>query len=141
MLYINYGKFSRMQKRLALVLSFCVLTAVGCSQQSTQATITKEKSINPRCNTEAGMAGGWYDSAVTPEATAAVDSVLAMMNTSAQLSKILDVKTQVVNGINYAIDFELDNGEVWNTRVYQNLEGKYTMTQPAALGSMTQDCQ
>ncbi|PSU48912.1 2-oxoglutarate dehydrogenase [Photobacterium frigidiphilum] len=130
-----------MQKRLALVLSFCVLTAVGCSQESTQATTVKEKSINPLCNTEAGMAGGWQDSAVTPEATAAVDSVLAMMNTSAQLSKILDVKTQVVNGINYAIDFELANGEVWNTRVYRSLKGEYAMTQPAVLGSMTQDCQ
>lgn len=130
-----------MQKRLALVLSFCVLTAVGCSQESTQATTVQEKSINPLCNTNAGMAGGWQDSAVTPEATVAVDNVLAMMNTSAQLSKILDVKTQVVNGINYAIDFELDNSEVWNTRVYRSLKGEYTMTQPAVLGSMTQDCQ
>ena len=74
---------------------------------------------------------GWNESEVTPEVKAALDSVLKQMNTSAKLKKILGVKTQVVAGMNYAIDFQLDNDQVWNTVVFRDLSGNYTMTKPA----------
>ena len=58
------------------------------------------------------------------------------MNTAAKLEKILSVRTQVVSGLNYAIDFEMDNGEVWNTIVYRSLQGEMTMTQAAQKGRL-----
>ncbi len=79
------------------------------------------------------MAGGWSESEVTPEVEKALDFVLQQMNTSAKLDKIVSVKTQVVAGINYDIDFKLDNGEVWNTIVYRDLDGNYKMTKTATL--------
>ena len=56
------------------------------------------------------------------------------MNTAAKLKEILSVRTQVVNGMNYAIEFEMDNGEVWNTIVYRSLKGDMEMTQSAQQG-------
>ena len=79
------------------------------------------------------LAGGWSETKVTPEVEKALDFVLQQMNTSAKLEKIVKVKTQVVAGVNYDIDFKLDNGEVWNTVVYRDLKGNYKMTKVATL--------
>jgi len=79
------------------------------------------------------LAGGWSETEVTPEVEKALDFVLKQMNSSAKLDKIVNVKTQVVAGINYDIDFKLDNGEVWNTVVYRDLKGNYKMTKTATL--------
>ena len=79
------------------------------------------------------MTGGWSETKVTPEAEKALDFVLQQMNTSAKLDKIVKVKTQVVAGVNYDIDFKLDNGEVWNTVVYRDLKGNHKMTKVATL--------
>ncbi|MBB1314581.1 MULTISPECIES: cystatin domain-containing protein [Aliivibrio] len=129
-------------KRIAiLTLSTVLLFTAGCSQQTESTTLLSSDNINPLCNVDNGMSGGWVTSTVTPEVEAALNHVLSMMNTSAKLKQITEVKTQVVNGINYAIDFELDDGQIWNTRVFRSLDGKFKMTQPAQQGSMTQDCQ
>jgi hypothetical protein len=82
---------------------------------------------------ERSLAGGWSETEVTPELEQALDVVLKQMNTSAKLDEIVKVKTQVVAGINYDIDFKLDNGEVWNTVVYRDLKGNYKMTKAATL--------
>ncbi|MCK5815628.1 MAG: hypothetical protein KAH07_06760, partial [Flavobacteriaceae bacterium] len=79
------------------------------------------------------LAGGWSETEVSPEVEKALDFVLQQMNTSAKLDKIVKVKTQVVAGVNYDIDFKLDNGEVWNTIVYKDLKGNYKMTKVATL--------
>lgn len=124
-----------------LACSSILLFTAGCSQQTQQEPVLSSDNMNPLCNVDNGMAGGWNTSVVTPEVEKAINYVLGMMNTSAKLEQILAVKTQVVAGTNYAIDFKLDDGQVWNTRVFRNLNGKFTMTQPAQQGSMTQDCQ
>ncbi|RUA07003.1 MAG: amidohydrolase [Flavobacteriia bacterium] len=82
---------------------------------------------------EKQLAGGWSETQVTPEVEKALDFVLKKMNTSAKLDKIVKVKTQVVAGVNYDIDFKLNNGEVWNTVVYRDLKGNYKMTKVATL--------
>ena len=79
------------------------------------------------------LAGGWSETEVTPEVEKALAFVLAQMNTSSKLDKIIKVRTQVVAGINYDIDFQLDNGEVWNTVVYRDLKKNYKMTKVASL--------
>ncbi len=79
------------------------------------------------------LAGGWSKTEITPEVEKALDFVLQQMNTSAKLDKIVSAKMQIVKGRNYDIDFQLDNGEIWNTIVYVDLEGKYKMTKNATL--------
>lgn len=79
------------------------------------------------------MAGSYrVQEGVTPEAQEALAAVLAQMNTSAKLKRIIEVRTQVVAGTNYAITFELDHGAIWHAIVWRDLQGKYTITQPAS---------
>jgi hypothetical protein len=70
-------------------------------------------------------AGGWNESAVDQTTEEALAFVLSRMNTSAKLKRIVKVKKQVVNGMNYNITFELDNNTVWNAVVYRNLSGNF----------------
>lgn len=130
-----------MKRFTLLTLSSMLLFTAGCSQQTEQSLPISSDNMNPLCNVDNGMVGGWVTSTATPEAKSALNHVLGMMNTSAKLKQILEVKTQVVNGTNYAIDFELDNGQVWNTQVFRSLKGHFKMTQPAQQGSFSQHCQ
>jgi len=83
------------------------------------------------------LVGGWSrQDEPTADARAALDWVLGQMNTAARLRRIREVRTQVVAGLNYAIEFELDNAEVWHTIVFRDLDGKYHLTQPAQLGPL-----
>ncbi|PHJ40303.1 2-oxoglutarate dehydrogenase [Vibrio sp. PID23_8] len=110
----------------------CVVTLAGCNQKE-EAVTPAQPEANPICSAE-NLAGGWSQGEVTPEAQQALDFVLGQLNTAAKLKELLSVRTQVVNGLNYAIEFEMDNGEVWNTIVYRPLKGDMEMTRLALQG-------
>ncbi|CAH1606336.1 2-oxoglutarate dehydrogenase [Vibrio jasicida] len=123
-------------KKTLLASLVCVVALAGCNQkEETVAPTQSQSEANPICNAE-NLAGGWSQGEVTPEAQQALDFVLGQMNTAAKLKEILSVRTQVVNGLNYAIEFEMDNGEAWNTIVYRSLKGDMEMTQPAQQGRL-----
>ena len=123
------------QKVLTVVLGALVLMI--CNVESAEM---KTEGAQTECDRGKRLLGGWNKTEITPEAEMALDFVLKQMNTSAKLEKILGVKTQVVAGINYAIDFQLDNGQVWNTIVFWDLSGNYSMTKPATRGKVTDNC-
>ncbi len=88
-----------------------------------------------------GLPGGWHrQEEISDDARAALDTVLRQMNTAARLKDIREVRTQVVAGLNYAIEFELDNGEVWHTKVYRDLKGHYSMKDVAVHGPLLPLC-
>ncbi|MFM2583665.1 cystatin domain-containing protein [Vibrio campbellii] len=123
-------------KKTLLASLVCVVALAGCNQKEEAVAPTQSQpEANPICSAE-NLAGGWSQGEVTPEAQQALDFVLGQMNTAAKLKEILSVRTQVVNGLNYAIEFEMDNGEVWNTIVYRSLKGDMEMTQPAQQGRL-----
>ena len=123
-------------KKVLLVTIFSVAALAGCSQKS-EVPEQAQETANPICSTK-NLTGGWSQSDITPEAKQALDVVLGQMNTSAKLEKILSVRTQVVAGLNYAIEFEMDNGQVWNTVVYRSLQGDIEMMQAAQQGHLCQ---
>jgi len=124
-------------KKVILLSVVSVVILAGCNQ----ATPTNQEQIstmphNPMCNSEA-MPGGYYPPGeVTPEAEIAVELVLNQIATSSPLKQITDVRTQVVAGMNYAVEFELENGEIWNAIVYQSLNDEYSITQQPKLGKI-----
>ena len=121
----------------ALILSvFCTATLAGCNQKQ-ESTANVEQQVNPICSTEQ-LAGGWTETEITPEVQQALDFVLSQMNTAAKLQEITQVRSQVVNGLNYAIEFKMDDGQVWHTLVYRSLKGELTMSQPAQHGELCQ---
>ncbi|TWD35623.1 cystatin-like protein [Vibrio crassostreae] len=124
----------RLTSLLGVATLFSVAALAGCSQKS-EVPIQPQENANPVCSTK-NLTGGWSQSDITPEAKQALDAVLGQMNTSAELKQILSVRTQVVAGLNYAIEFEMDNGEVWNTVVYRSLQGDIEMMQAAQQGRL-----
>ncbi|AIW16151.1 cystatin domain-containing protein [Vibrio tubiashii] len=124
-------------KKIILLSVVSVAILAGCNQ----ATSTNQEYIStmphdPMCNSEA-MPGGFYPPGeVTPEAEKAVDLVLNQIASQSPLKQITDVRTQVVAGMNYAVEFELENGEVWNAIVYQSLDDEYSITQQPTLGKI-----
>ncbi|ENQ8701819.1 cystatin domain-containing protein [Vibrio harveyi] len=101
---------------------------VGC-QQKTQEEATQSTTSADVCNTQGNMPGGWNEFDATPDAQKAMAFVLNKMETLASFKQILSVHAQIVSGVNYAIEFELNDGSVWNTVVYRNLDGEYAITQ------------
>ena len=58
----------------------------------------------------------------------AVNFVFSQIHNDAKLKSILSAKKQIVNGTNYDLTFELENGEIWNGRVYKTLKGDYSIS-------------
>ncbi|MBY7896415.1 2-oxoglutarate dehydrogenase [Vibrio fluvialis] len=108
--------------------------AEGNSTQNAAPQVT-DNATSAMCSNEK-LAGGWHDADVSPEAEQAVDAVLAQMGNNVGLKSILAVKTQVVNGTNYAIEFDTQDGQVWHAVVYRTLDGELTITQGATLGDL-----
>lgn len=123
-------------KKTLLVTLVGVVVLAGCSQKG-EAMNQSQENTNPICSTQ-NLTGGWSKSDITPQAEQALDAVLGQMNTPAELKQILSVRTQVVAGLNYAIEFEMDNGEVWNTIVYRSLQGDIEMMEVAQQGRLCQ---
>lgn len=114
--------------------SVLALTALfGCSQNSKNEQPTRP--VTAMCQSKS-MPGGWSVSQITPEAQQAIDTVMAQMNTASPLKEVNEVRTQVVNGVNYAIEFTLENGEVWHAVVYRNLRNDYMIDQVAEQGAL-----
>ncbi|EGQ7934703.1 TPA: pyruvate dehydrogenase [Vibrio vulnificus] len=125
-----------MKAKLAVATATLILLA-GC-QQEPQGQPSNNRVGKAICDSQASMPGGWHDAEVDHQVMQAVDTVLEQMNTNSPLKGITSVHTQVVSGVNYAIEFQLENGSQWNTIVYRNLKGEYQITQTAKLGLFCQ---
>jgi hypothetical protein len=111
-------------------MSACALLVllVGCQQNSPEE-MTEVTASADVCNTQGNMPGGWKKFSATPDAQKAMAFVLKEMDTLSSFKQILNVHAQIVSGVNYAIEFEMDDSSVWNTIVYRNLDGNYAITQ------------
>ncbi|EPF9371541.1 cystatin domain-containing protein [Vibrio parahaemolyticus] len=101
---------------------------VGCQPKNQEETTHVTTSADV-CNTQGNMPGGWNKFDATPDAQKAMAFVLKQMDTLSSFKQILTVHAQIVSGVNYAIEFEMDDGSIWNTIVYRNLDGEYAITQ------------
>ncbi|NRB69486.1 MAG: 2-oxoglutarate dehydrogenase [Vibrio sp.] len=109
-----------------------VLVLVGCAKQSQPE---QEQAKSPVCM-EQGLPGGWSPSGITPEVMRAMDTILGQMNNESSVKQINQVRTQVVSGINYAIEFTLENGATWHAVVNRNLRGDYMIERIAKPGPL-----
>ncbi|MBR9789661.1 MAG: 2-oxoglutarate dehydrogenase [Vibrionaceae bacterium] len=120
--------------KILLASIICVVTLAGCnSKEETLAPMQSPLEASPICSLE-NLAGGWSQSDMTNEARPLLDEVLTQMNATTKFKQILSVRSQIVSGINYAIEFEMDNGEIWKAIVYRSLDGEVKVMQPAQLG-------
>jgi hypothetical protein len=128
------GRIAMKQKIMIVVLGGLLLAGcISCNIGPDKMKVEREQAGRDK---DRSMPGGWSHAEVTPDVEHALDYVLKQMNTSAGLEKIITVKTQVVAGLNYSIDFQLDNGEIWNVKVFRDLSGNYAMIKPATRKGM-----
>ena len=105
-----------------------VMLLAGCDKPIEQPSVDN-KTAEAICRSGDSMPGGWISSEETPEVRKAVQLVIKKMDKPAKLKKMLAVHSQIVNGVNYALEYQLENGTIWSAIVYRDLEGKYTITQ------------
>ncbi|WP_070964115.1 cystatin domain-containing protein [Vibrio sonorensis] len=115
---------------LALVLFFSALSL----STTTLASHASSKEFNPACHQQPNLVGGWTKTSPSQQVTESLMQIMAEMNLPAGLKKVTDVRSQVVNGTNYAVEFELENGQVWHVTFYRSLREKTTVTEPAHRG-------
>ncbi len=112
--------------KLKTVSAFALLgLLVGCQQYNPESAVTASADL---CNTEGSVPGGWKEFEATPDVQRAMAFVLTQMDTLSSFKQILNVHAQIVSGVNYAIEFQLDDDSVWNTIVYRDLDGNFTVT-------------
>ena len=114
-------------KILLTATALAVLTMTGCATQT--------KPVSPMCQTKM-MPGGWHVAEMTPAVEQAVQTLMDRMNNASPLKQVNQVRTQIVNGTNYAIEIELENGEIWHAMVYRNLRNDYMIDSVAKQGPL-----
>lgn len=117
------------------IFASSVISVLALSGCATQSQPEPELAKKPMCM-EKGLPGGWSTSSITPEVMRAMDTILGQMNTESPVKQINQVRTQVVSGMNYAIEFTLENGEVWHAVVNRNLRDDYMIERIAKPGPL-----
>ena len=81
------------------------------------------------------VAGGWADTAITPEIRAAAAfAVPRLSHQHARLKRIDAARQQVVAGMNYDIDLTLMDRTRWRVRVWSKLDRTMELTSAVRLG-------
>ena len=121
--------------------AFIPLTALAMTSVLAACSTTEENAEpNPFCQSGEGVPGGWQDGVVDERSVQALAFALERIDNFAGLAEIIAVKTQVVSGMNYALEFRLDNDEVWNAIVYSDPQGRMSMNREGREGSLTDGC-
>ncbi|WJT10495.1 cystatin [Vibrio harveyi] len=125
----------RMMWTAVLVLS-ALPFATSTFAVDKQMSPALKKKMQAICSSQGGVSGGWQIAKVTPDAERSLSMILHQMNATDKLKQINDVRTQVVGGIHYAMEFELKDGEVWNAIVLHSARGDYMIERHAKKGKL-----
>lgn len=101
-----------------------------------QMSPSLKKKMQAICGSKGGVPGGWQVAKVTPDAERSLSMILHQMNATDKLKQINDVRTQIVGGTHYAMEFELKDGEVWNAIVLHSARGDYMIERHAKKGEL-----
>ncbi|CAH1537672.1 cystatin [Vibrio harveyi] len=125
----------RMMWTAVLVLS-ALPFATSTFAVDKQMSPALKKKMQAICSSQGGVPGGWQIAKVTPDAERSLSMILHQMNATDKLKQINDVRTQVVGGIHYAMEFELKDGQVWNAIVLHSARGDYMIERHAKKGEL-----
>lgn len=104
-----------------LVVAIASASVMACSSEPS-AVLKKDN-----CVVERAVPGGWQSGEVNEMVKGAVKAALQDIAGDHNVDDIISVHQQVVAGMNYDIDFRLDNGDVWNAKVFRSLDGTYNV--------------
>ncbi|HDM8155304.1 TPA: cystatin [Vibrio harveyi] len=125
----------RMMWTAVLVLS-ALPFATSTFAVDKQMSPALKKKMQAICSSQGGVPGGWQVAKVTPDAERSLSMILHQMNATDKLKQINDVRTQIVGGTHYAMEFELKDGQVWNAIVLHSARGDYMIERHAKKGEL-----
>lgn len=119
------------------VLMLTTLPFASCALAvDKQMSPALKKKMQAICDSKEGIPGGWQIAKVTPDAERSLSMILHQMNATDKLKQINDVRTQIVGGTHYAMEFELKDGQVWNAIVLHSARGDYMIERHAKKGEL-----
>ena len=74
------------------------------------------------------LAGGWKSMEVNDKIKEIADFVVFDKNIVSKVIKITDASSQVVSGRNFSFKLYLENGEIWDAKVYENIKKEKKVT-------------
>jgi hypothetical protein len=77
------------------------------------------------------MTGAWSETEVNNEIKMALNALSATLELKAPVDRVLSARSQVVNGMNYELEVQLENAELWIVWIHRDLNGNYTVLRPA----------
>mgnify|MGYP006235683817 CR=1 FL=1 len=101
-----------------------------------QMSSNLSKELRAVCRAQGSAPRGWRDAKVTPDAKRSLTVILHQMNATGKLKQINNVRTKRVGGIHYAMEFELEDGQVWNAIVLHSSRGDYMIERHAKKGEL-----
>ncbi len=113
-------------KKYTLTLMYFVLMTliIGCDKKITvdekKQTVMEEKTKS--------LVGGWKTSEVNDKIKEIANFVVTDKTIKSKVLKISDASVQVVSGRNFSFKLHLENGEVWNAKVYENIKKEKKVT-------------
>lgn len=116
--------------KMMIIAISITLALAGCAQSD-----APKQNASPICQSKA-MPGSWQAVDITPEVDQAVETLMLRIETDSELKQINQVRRQIVNGTNYAIEIELTNGQVWHGIVHRNLRNDYMIDSVAKQGPL-----
>lgn len=105
-------------------LMFLVIS-VGCDTKGKSENDKKEQKMEVK---KENIVGGWTKMEVNDKVKEIVDYVISSKQVESKVIKITDASSQVVSGRNYGFKLHLENGEIWNAKVYENLKKEKQIT-------------
>lgn len=116
------------KKLFVITTGSLVLMACSSSPETKNTAETSTASTQEAvCEPVKAMPGSWQQADITPEAKQAAVLATASMEGGYSLKEIQSVQQQVVAGMNYKVNFTIEDGDAYSTIVFRNLKGEYKL--------------
>lgn len=126
-----------MHKNLFVIITGALALMACSSSPETKDTVETSTASTQEaiCEPVKAMPGSWQQAEITPEAKQAAVLATASIEGGHSLKEIQSVEQQVVAGMNYKVNFTIEDGEAYSATVFRNLKGEYKLisVQPQAL--------
>ena len=109
--------------KLLFTCLLLVFTIISCNNKSKKENNEQKMEIK-----KDNIVGGWTKMEVNDKVKEIADYVISSKQVESKVTKITDASSQVVSGRNYRFKLHLENGDIWNIKVYENLKKEKQIT-------------
>ncbi|WP_086984354.1 cystatin domain-containing protein [Vibrio aphrogenes] len=114
-----------------LAISTITLAMTACSATPP----TENPELTMKCETVKSMPGGWQEAEISAEVKQSALLAVASLEGNHSVKSIQRAQQQVVAGMNYKVEFTIEDDTTYTAKVYKDLKGQYKIIsiQPQSL--------